>query len=453
MMFWIVTHLEIVIAALLVLVAGVVLLQQRRTPQSTVAWLLAMVAVPYFAVPLFLALGFRKRRARFRPIAFAPHGGGVPEKVAQSDQILQRLGLPPAATGNWFTLIETGEEAWRELIALVDSAEYSLEVEFYVLLNDDVGRAFVEALTRRAKQGVKVRLLLDRLGSLFPPRAALSALRQAGGEVLFFSPLLQLPRVGHVNLRNHRKLVITDGERVFSGGMNVGGEYMGPYPVPDRWIDLAFILEGPAVPACHDVFLSDWAVAGGEKLDVTAEPEPAGTAIVQTVSSGPDMATDPLHDVLVSAIHAAQRRVWVVTPYFLPTEMLSHALVLAARRGIDVRILLPQKSNQKLADFARGAYLREVAEAGARVMFFQKGMLHAKATFIDDFAYAGSANFDVRSMLLNFEFVLFLYDEGSVGTLEDWYLRQEPACREGLAQAGVARRVLEGVFRLGAPVL
>jgi len=155
----------------------------------------------------------------------------------------------------------------------------------------------------------------------------------------------------------------------------------------------------------------------------------------------------------VNAIHSARRRVWLATPYFLPTEFLGNALSIAAKRSVDVRVVLPQTSNQKLADFARGAYLRDMQDAGCRIEFFQGGMLHAKAGIIDEFGYLGSANFDVRSMLLNFETTLFVYDPGSVQALADWYRLQEERCTSGLPPAGFFRRISEGVFRLGAPVL
>ncbi len=452
---WIVTHLEIVLAVLLVLVAAIFLLQQRRTPQSTVAWLLAMVAVPYLAVPLFLVLGFRKHTPRFNPIAFSDSTPDAAQTENPTDHLLQSLGLPAATAGNDLRLLDDGQDAWQALTGLVASARQTLDVQFYIVANDPVGRAFVEHLTEMARNGVRVRLLLDRLGSLWPPHRALNDLKAAGGQVLFFSPFLQIPSPGHLNLRNHRKLVIADGVRAFSGGMNVGQEYMGPQPDAERWADLAFLIDGPTVPAVHDVFLSDWAVAGGG-AEAGPRVRPAGHdggATLQPVPSGPDLKADPLHDALVRAIHVAQTRVWIVTPYFLPTELLGHAFALAARRGVDVRLILPRQSNQKLADFARGAYLREMAEAGVRVQYFERGMIHAKGGLVDDIGFAGSANFDVRSMLLNFELNFFVYDPASVTLLENWFGRQENSCREGLRQAGWIRRVLEGVFRLGAPFL
>lgn len=340
-------------------------------------------------------------------------------------------------------------------MALIQGAEKHLDVLFYIVANDETGRIFVDALTERAKAGVKVRLLMDRLGTFRGPAAALRRLRKAGGEVRFYSPLLQVPGSGHLNLRNHRKMIIADDARVFSGGMNIGAHYLGPVAREDGWTDLAYLLEGRAVQSFGDVFRSDWEVASGETL----EPAPSvaadtgGTATVQLVPSGPDIAEDPLHDGLIRALHLAEARIWLVTPYFVPTEALGAALTTAARRGVDVRVLVPERSNQRLADFARGAYLRDLHEAGGHVLYYQPGMIHAKAGIIDDMGLVGTANFDVRSMLLNFEVTLFVYDAASVAKLHDWFEHLSEHCAMEKPPTGMIRKVAEGLFRLGAPVL
>ncbi len=279
--------------------------------------------------------------------------------------------------------------------------------------------------------------------------------RYAGGEVLFFSPILQLPSSGHLNLRNHRKMIIADHARVFSGGMNIGEHYMSDHPHSDHWVDLAFTLEGQSVQTFCDVFRSDWEVACGEDVDHIKTPAPttAGNATVQLIPSGPDIIEDPLHDGIIRALHLAKTRIWIATPYFVPTEPLANALRIAALRGVDVRILVPQKSNQHIADFARGGYLRDAHTAGAKVKYFEPAMIHAKAALIDDVGLVGTANFDVRSMLLNFEAMLFVYDARSVSTLSDWFTAREADCHEDMPSPHLPRRLAEGVFRIGAPIL
>ena len=250
-------------------------------------------------------------------------------------------------------------------------------------------------------------------------------------------------------------MIIADDARVFSGGMNIGAHYLGPTARADGWTDLAYLLEGRAVQSFGDVFRSDWEVASGETL----EPAPSvaadtgGGATVQLVPSGPDITEDPLHDGLIRALHLAEARIWLVTPYFVPTEALGAALTTAARRGVDVRILVPERSNQRLADFARGAYLRDLHEAGGHVLYYQPGMIHAKAGIIDGMGLVGTANFDVRSMLLNFEVTLFVYDAATVAKLHDWFAHLSEHCAMEKPPTGMIRKVAEGVFRLGAPIL
>ncbi|MGH1454203.1 MAG: phospholipase D-like domain-containing protein [Paracoccaceae bacterium] len=456
---WVLAHFAAVTITFFALAAVAVILQQRRTPQSTAAWLLFIILLPYVATPLFLALGFRKRGKRFTPIRFGQASTLTPETPATGiESIFAHHGIPAASKGNQLELLTSGAQAHNALRSLCRSAEHSLDVLFYLIADDPVGRGFLHELTERARAGVRVRVIMDRLANLKPPRAALGALRDAGGRVVYFSPLLQRPDSGHLNLRNHRKMVIADSTAVFAGGMNIGHEYMGPYPDPTRWSDLAYLLTGPATASFNDVFRSDWTTAKGGD-DLTTPPVPpapslaAGSARVQLVPSGPDTAGDPLHDALVSAIHRAKQRVWIVTPYFLPTDALNTALMIAAKRGVDLRIMLPEKSNQLLADFARGAYLREMQNSGCRILFYQPGMIHAKAGLIDGFAYVGSANFDIRSMLLNFESALFIHDDATLTALAGWYQDRAKDCVVGVPPAGPLRRMSQGIFRLGAPVL
>tara|TARA_R110002049_G_scaffold23545_3_gene83398 strand:- start:123210 stop:124577 length:1368 start_codon:yes stop_codon:yes gene_type:complete len=455
-MYWITTHLEIVIIVVLTLLAAIVILQQRRTPQSTAAWLLFIIALPWVAVPLFLGLGFRKQSTRYDPVHFPQDGATAPPGPAHPlDATMQHFGLPAAAAGQHLSLLTAPDAAYKTAMQMVAEAQESLDVLFYIVANDSTGRAFVEALAGRARDGVKVRLLMDRLGTMRGPAAELRKLRDAGGETLFYSPLLQLPGSGHLNLRNHRKMIIADGARVFSGGMNIAAHYLSPVKQKDGWVDLAFELEGRAVQSFANVFRSDWSVASGVK----AEPAPAissdtaGNATVQLVPSGPDVLEDPLHDGLIRALHMAEARILLVTPYFVPTEALGNALAIAARRGVDVQVLVPARSNQRLADFARGAYLRDLQDAGGKVLYYQPGMIHAKAGIIDDMAFVGSANFDVRSMLLNFEISLFVYDAGTVVELTNWFEHLSEHCTMEKPPAGLLRRVAEGLFRLGAPIL
>lgn len=451
-MTWLVAHLEVLFGVVLALFTVLLLVQQRRSPQSTAAWLLLVILVPYAALTLFVLVAIRKPGG-VAQLEFPDdtHGGAG----LWTEPFVTHAGLPPASEGNRLTFLTSGDQAFEALSGIVTGAETSIEAEFYIVDNDTVGKAFVNLLAERARQGVRVRLVIDRFGGISRPRGALGRLREAGGEVCFSSPFLGLPGRGRLNLRNHRKIVIADGVKVFAGGMNVGEEYMATGPgAQAKWTDLAFLLEGPAAADFRAIVASDIANAGGSgAAPGEAADSRAGDATVQVVPSGPDVHGDPLHDTLVAALFRAERRAWIVTPYFLPTDHLAHALMVAAGRGIDTRLLVPAKSNQILADLARGSYLRNFQDAGGTIHRLEGRMIHAKAGVIDDMAWVGSANLDVRSMYLNFETVLFLHDAASVAEMSRWMERQLAGTVEGLPHTTMPRRIAEGAFRLATPVL
>jgi cardiolipin synthase len=242
------------------------------------------------------------------------------------------------------------------------------------------------------------------------------------------------------------------------GGMNLAAVYMGPTADPNRWRDLSLFLSGPVVPRLAELFRSDWKFATGE--DLTAEPpdalpaEPAGDSRTQVVASGPDVAGDPLYEALVSAIFTAMERIWVVTPYFVPDETLARALELAARRGVDLRLVVPAHSNHLTADLARGSYLRQVHNAGGRVLLFRPGMIHAKVVLIDDrLAVIGSGNMDMRSLFLNYEVAMFLYSRAPIEATAAWIASLTSECTTGLPVPSRASELAENVVRLLSPLL
>jgi cardiolipin synthase len=268
-------------------------------------------------------------------------------------------------------------------------------------------------------------------------------------------PLLHVPFRGQANLRNHRKIALFDGKTAIVGGMNLADEYMGPSAREDRWRDLALILTGEAAHVLDAVFRADWEFASGVALP-PASPTTLrgdGAAPIRVVPSGPDALSDPLYDALLTGIFRAERRFWIATPYFVPDDTLVKALVLAVRRGVDVRVIVPAVSNHLLADLGGAPPLRELRAAGATVRRLDR-MLHAKAMLVDDVqAVIGSANFDMRSLFLDYEVALFLSGRREIGELGAWFdeIMQCPAV-DG-PDSGWIRSRVEGVVRLVAPLL
>jgi cardiolipin synthase len=395
------------------------LLRQRRSPAATLGWIVFMVSAPWLAVPVYLTLGTRKLTVPAHP---APHA-----RPTRADTPLARLlasaGVPPPRAGNQVDWHRDGDAAWNALIAVVDGSTRTLDVTLFLLRDDACGSRFMEKLAARAESGVRVRLLIDGIGSLLLARRVLRRLRATGVETAWFIPLLHRPLRGRTNMRNHRKLVIADSARAWSGGRNIADEY---FAADSAWIDLSFSLAGPAVADLARLFADDWAFANRRSAaSENVVPAAAGNHTVQIVPSGPVMARDALHELMLTACYDAQQRIWIATPYFVPDEALQQALVLAARRGVDVRLLLPRRSNHRLADLARARYLRELVAAGATIKVAPHAMQHAKALLADDLAVAGSANFDLRSLFLNFEVDCLFLSPADVEALSAWLTRLE----------------------------
>lgn len=417
--------------------------RERRTPQSTFAWLLAFALVPFVALPLYLAFGSRKfpRRAKGR-----------------------QLEVPPVRAGHSFELLTTGESAFARLIDLLRGAERSVDLTVFILGDDATGRAVIEALCDCAKRGVDVRVILDAIGSIRSHRRAARALRAVGAEVRVFMPLRHSPVRGRTNLRSHRKIVIVDGSTVFAGGMNFAREYMGPPPSagdPPRWRDVVAVVKGPAVADASALFESDWAFCGGarrsrrddERDDRALASATFGEARVRFVPSGPDMTTDTMYDIFLNGIFEARERVAIVTPYYVPDDALQHALVLASRRGVKTELVLPAWSNHRVADAARRAFVRELLANGVVVHYYTRGMVHAKAMVIDDaFAYVGSPNFDMRSLFLNYEDALCAHSPEAIAAIRGFV---DGLIAECAAEPPVfpERPVLEQLALLLAPEL
>jgi cardiolipin synthase len=444
--------LSVVGFAMATLLLAVVVVQ-RRAPGTTYAWLLAIVLIPYVGVPLFLVFGGRKLRStRGKSRLYPDVSKGVDR--ATIGGMLCASGAPPPRAGNGYTLYPTGEAAFASIIATIEASERSIHVSTLILGNDEVGHAILDALERKARAGIEVRLLLDSLYKWRASRRPLAAFTRAGGKLAWFMPVWHMPIVSRVraNLRLHRKIIVVDGAVAIVGGMNLAREYMGPTPSPTRWRDLSARVIGPAVADIDAVFRADWQFAANEELAAPPEPSTAGDAAIQVVGSGPDVTNDLLYDAFLSAVFDARQRVWIATPYFVPDEALARALALAIRRSVDVRIVVPAHSNHITADYAGASYLRDLAAAGARICRYAPGMLHAKSVLVDDsLAVVGSANLDMRSLFLNFEISLFLSSPAEIAEIAAWFDTLWNHCGE-LRPAGGTRRLVESVARLLAPL-
>lgn len=456
---------------LLALVLVARLMSEKRAPANTFAWLLIIVLVPWVGVPLYLLLGGRKlrqlarRKTRLHPAA--PAGSSSPFAPGWSPTVhaIVAAGSPPPVAGNDIRLLKSGEEAYAALEHHLRSARTHIHITAFILGRDDTGRRLVKLLAERARAGMKVRLLLDAVGSMFSTGGFVQGLREAGGEVGRFMPVLPFTSRGSANLRNHRKIAVFDHATAIVGGHNLAREYMGPTRFARRFQDFGAVIDGPAAAQLNEVFLADWCFAtraSSEALHAEIPAEDAsrrrGDSELQVVASGPDVPGDPLYEGIVSMIQEAERSIWIVTPYFIPDEVLLRSLIVKARAGKEVTLITPRSSNHPVADFARRHYIRELQRAGAHVLLWSPGMLHSKAMIVDDrVALLGSPNFDLRSLFVNFEIGVLVHSPRDVAEMKRWARELAGRCHppkpERKKRLRVFNNLAEDLSRLLAPLL
>lgn len=445
-------HGLVVVAGLLTYVVTARVREQRRHPTAAIAWVLFIVLLPYVALPVFLAFGSRKlARPRSAPGQhIAPMAAGGSWAV----RTLHALGQPAPAAYRDLHIHTDGRAALHALWQCLDAAQHSIDVCTFILGRDALGQQVIERLCAKARAGVRVRLLLDGMGSLMAGRPKLAALQAAGAGVVLFVPPLHSPLKGRTNLRDHRKMLIvdaaTEARRLWCGGRNLASEYFEGEAGKPAWRDLSFDLGGALVLQALALFEQDWAFARTEhapqelRIDDSDDAEPAHGA--QLVASGPDQVDDTVYALLLSAAYQARRRIVLVTPYFVPDAALLLALCLAARRGVEVELLIPARSNHRLSDIARGRALRALAQAGVQVRLAPQ-MLHAKLALIDEqLALAGSANFDSRSMFLNYELMVAFHEAADVRGFSDWYAHEAQSAQAYTPRhPGLLRDMAEGM--------
>lgn len=456
--YFLIFHCVTIIVDILVLSALGHMVYQRREPPSMIAWLLAIILLPYIAVPIYFVLRSRKLKKRTKSQFELACKGEVPlEDATAIDLLLRANNIAGATQGNKFDFYPDGGLAYRAMMLEILKAEKQILISTYVLSSDRVARSILDALSRKAAQGVEVRLLIDSIGSLplYLFQSPLKELRKAGGQVAFYMPLASRPFQNFINLRNHRKIFLFDGKTVLAGGMNISREYMGPEPWDKRWQDILFAVQGPAVFHYHEIFVEDWNHTSRKKLSLPEKmPEPIGATGIQVVPSGPDIASDALYEALISAVFAATNRIWIVTPYFVPDKSLLQALIIARHRGVDVKLITPASSNHLIADLGRSSYMRDLDANGIDLCLFQGGMIHAKAILVDDKGVMmGSANIDQRSLFLNYEVVSFIYSREIIAASESWMLTLMEKCEGGMKPARRLRKMGENLMSIFAPLL
>jgi cardiolipin synthase len=463
-------------------------LVRRKEPSSTIAWILTLVFLPAVGAILFLMFGrdrvrWPARRKRELDALVRAQVAQVAE--ASGDASDGATALPPstnptspleralfevgahlthrrATRGNRVEVLADGGATFDAIGAAIDGARHHVHAQYYLIRDDATGAWFRDRLVAAARRGVTVRLLLDGFGCFGIGRGWQRPLREAGGRIGVFLPMRSV-LLQPVNLRNHRKILVVDGETAFTGGYNVGDEYRGGQMAGlGGWRDVHLRIDGPAAAELQRVFFQDWAFATSEPIDpqeyFPRDTPPRGEATVAIVPSGPDTRTEAIHRIFFGAITGAQRDVLVTTPYFVPTESLRVAMEVAAMRDVSVKLLLPGRSNHMVTFHAGRSFYAELLEAGVDIREYQPGIVHAKTLVVDrQVSLVGSANMDLRSFRLNFEVHTLVHDATTAGRLVDVFERDLAQTRRIDLDAWQRRspmlRLREGASRLVSPLL
>ena len=447
---------------------------ERRPPLATVAWIVGLAYLPILGFLVYYFLGprrlNRKRRRRItarsskraKSSAAAPNRAAAAEVLGHTGARLAAIAAgteqAPPLPATDVRLFDRGSEAYNAIIDAIAAAKHHVHLEYYILNDGVVAQRIRAALIERAKAGVQIRLLLDGLGTS-RLNEFLRPLRDAGVAVARFGPRM---RPGFVNFRTHRKIVICDGTTGFTGGMNIDDCHdESVVGVANGWRDTQVRVRGDAVAPLALAFLEDWQYATDIVLDGPEFLPPLngdGEHLLQICASGPDAHPQSIHAVYFTAISTARQRVWISTPYFVPDEPMQAALIAAALRGVDVRILIPGTSDHAVVDAAAQSYFPELLAAGIAIHAYGPPALHAKTLVVDrDAAIVGTANLDNRSLRLNFEVIAICYGDAAVEALETMFendlqkaIAITPASQKRLS---IWRRLFVGGARLFSPML
>jgi len=450
-------------------------LMSGRTPQGAVAWIGFLVTIPYLGVPLYWIFGPRRYNgyvdARFaRPTPFDPVVDELREAgdefISEASEerpglvALERLVKLPFTTDNEVELLVDGEATFERILDAVETAERYLLLQFFIVRADRIGRRLGDALEAAAGRGVDVCFLYDEIGSRTLSKDYIAGLRASGVRIVPFETTRRAHRF-QLNFRNHRKLVVADGERALLGGINVGDEYLGRDPELSPWRDTFIEVRGPSVQPLQLGFLEDWHWATDEIPRWNWTPRAAETATPKralVLPTGPADEFETCSLVFVALCDEARERLWIATPYFVFDNQVLTALQLAALRGVDVRVLLPERSDHAMAYYAGWSYHGEVIAAGVRVFRYSEGFMHQKALLVDDdVALIGTMNLDNRSMRLNFELGLLVESEAFAAEVAAMLERDLAASREvhesDLDERDFLFRLKARAARLFAPIL
>ncbi|NQX66611.1 cardiolipin synthase [Paenibacillus alba] len=433
----------VIILMLFIFQTATILIGEYKRPAKTVAWLLVLFIFPIigFIMYYFMAKEYsqrkmvrRKGRRKMSEMKHQWMGSNGSDAVFGKGKyelfedtrlcgLLYNIPGSPITMHNRTEVLTNADVTYEAMLQAIEVAQNHIHFEFYTIRDDEIGRKFQDALIRKAKQGVQVRVIYDGVGSYSLSAAYINKFKQAGVSIHpFLRPLIAFFDK-RMNYRNHRKIIVIDGLVGFLGGINIGNEYVGADPKLGFWRDTHLKLYGDSVYYLQQTFMTDWLFVSSERLmDNTLFPEhnEPKASLAQVISSGPDAHWDAIQEMFFAGIVAAKKRVYMTTPYFIPDPSITMALKTAVISGVDVRIILPYKADSRIVQYASRSYLLELMQAGVQFYLYRKGFIHAKVMIIDHLmATVGTANVDMRSFFSNFEINAVMFDTAVIERLED----------------------------------
>ena len=471
----VVYNILLVLYFLTVLAVIVVVLSENRNPVKSMAWMLVLVLLPILGLVIYLIFGRSLKgmklisRSDLRELqrmndysVVIELNDTLSESSHQLISLVNKLTTPHMFAGNDIDIFTTGIDKFESLKRDIEAARDYIHLQYFIIENDEVGSQLIELLMRKAREGVQVRVLYDYVGSFYVRPRVLKRMREAGIEVHPFLEVTLTNVAFRVNWRNHRKVVVIDGEVGYVGGMNIADRYVIGDKKWKPWRDTHLRIHGEAVAALEYSFAIDWIFTTRKLLTSPTmhynEPLVNTDYLIQMVGSGPTNRWNNISLVFFKAIALAKNCVYIQTPYFLPSDPLLKALQSAALSGVDVRLMIPRKTDATMLRLATGSYIKQCLQSGMKIYYYEDGMMHAKVVIVDDeFVTTGSTNFDFRSFEHNFEFNALVYSKDFNRKMKDVFEADLQRCsRVSMGkwkQRPVIQKALESVVRLLSPIL
>ncbi|WP_163716349.1 cardiolipin synthase [Mangrovibacterium lignilyticum] len=461
---------------------AILIVLENRSPLKTISWVMVLVLLPFAGIVFYLFFGqeYRKKKMFSRkglkglerlrkmtqnqlvkmPLAFNSFDRAIVSKKHLMSLMLNNSNAL-LTSDNEVQILRNGEQTFPAIFKAIEMAKHHIHVEFYIIENDILGNQLRDILIRKAREGVEVRLIYDDVGSWALPRKYINSLKEAGVKIDCFMKVRFPHLTSRANYRNHRKIVVVDGRTAFVGGLNVADRYLNGTKNLGIWRDTHLMVKGGAATMLQIVFMADWYFVSKEIFqgDVYLPQVKDGAGkLVQIVASGPDSDWESIGQAYFSAIASARERVYITTPYLIPTPEILNALKVAAMGGLDVRILLPFKSDAITPKWSTRSFIGELLETGVKIYFYRAGFLHSKLIIVDGvFSSVGTANFDFRSLETNFEVNAMIYDEELAVELEGQFFADLDQSRQVIAEDWEKRsrteKAKESFARLLSPAL